>query len=168
LPETESAEKAVITVGSYLREVRESKGIELEEAARVTRIGQNYLVAIEGNTFDKLPSTAYVKGFLRVYAGYLGLSGDDVVAMLDKSLNAQQTQPSRDADKDVQRRRNKAATSMPGWWLVPLVLLGAVVVTAYIIGDKEEKTNKEPKERPSASAGAQVATRTAPVLPPRS
>ncbi len=138
MPETESAEKAVATVGSYLREVRESKGIGLEEAAKVTRIGRNYLAAIEDGAFDKLPSSAYVKGFLRVYAGFLGLSGDEVIAMLDNSADAQQGQPARDGEKKTQRRRQRTPTSMPGRWLVPFFLLVAVCVTAYIINDKEE------------------------------
>ncbi len=167
MPETESAEKAVATVGSYLREVRESKGIGLEEAAKVTRIGRNYLAAIEDGAFDKLPSSAYVKGFLRVYAGFLGLSGDEVIAMLDNSADAQQGQPARDGEKKTQRRRQRTPTSMPGRWLVPFFLLVAVCVTAYIINDKEEKTERGAKEPPAISSSTQVAARPAPVLPPR-
>ncbi len=168
MPETESTEKAVGTVGSYLREVRESKGIGLEEAASVTRIGRNYLAAIEDGAFDKLPSAAYVKGFLRVYAGYLGLSGDEVVAMLGNSPDAQQTQPSRDTEKKEQRRRRKTPTLMPGRWLISFVLLAAVCVTAYIISDKEEETGRGTREPSAASGGIPVAARPAPVLPPRS
>ncbi len=91
MPETGSAERLERSVGPYLKEVRESKGIGLEEAASVTRIGKNYLLAIEEEAFDKLPSAVYIKGFLRVYAGYLGLSGDEVVAMYDKSRTSQQS-----------------------------------------------------------------------------
>jgi transcriptional regulator with XRE-family HTH domain len=151
LPETGSSERLVRTVGSYLREVRESKGIGLEEAAAVTRIGKNYLLAIEGEMYDKLPSAAYIKGFLRVYAGYLGLSGDEVVAIYDKSRASQQTRPLRESDKDEALREDKPITSTPGRWLVPLVLLVAVVVAAYIVGDKEEKTNKGPAPATSRS-----------------
>jgi cytoskeletal protein RodZ len=162
LPETGLAERLVRTVGSYLKEVRESKGIGLEEAAGVTRIGKNYLLAIEGEAFDKLPSAAYIKGFLRVYAGYLGLSGDEIVAMYDKSRTSHQ---SRSADKDEPQGKDKAATSAPGRWLAPLFLLGAVVVAAYIVGDKEEKMGKEPHFTTTQS---QVATLSPPVQTARS
>jgi cytoskeletal protein RodZ len=144
LPETGSSERLVRRVGSYLREVRESKGIGLEEAAAVTRIGKNYLLAIEGEMYDKLPSAAYIKGFLRVYAGYLGLPDDEIVAMYDNSRASQQSRPLRNGDKDEAQRRNRPITSTPGRWLVPLLLLVAVVVAAYIEGDKEEKTTKVP------------------------
>jgi cytoskeleton protein RodZ len=165
LPETGSAEILVQTVGSYLKEVRESKGIGLEEAAGVTRIGKNYLLAIEGEAFDKLPSAAYIKGFLRVYAGYLGLSGDEIVAMYDKSRTSQHSQQSRDVDKDEPQRQGKAAIVTPGRWLGPLFLLGAVVVAAYIVGDKEEKKEKEPLP---ATSQSQVATPALPVQAARS
>ncbi len=57
---------------------------------------------------------------------------------------------------------------MPGRWLVSFVLLAAVCVTAYIISDKEEKTDRKAKEPPAAPSGTQVAARPAPILPPRS
>ncbi|HEX2770632.1 MAG TPA: RodZ domain-containing protein [Geobacteraceae bacterium] len=134
------------TVGSYLREVRESLGIQLEEAASVTRIGKNYLIAIEGEMFEKLPSSAYVKGFLRIYAGYLGLSGDEIVAMYDKSLTSHQTQPSRESGKDESHKKSKSKIIIlrPSRLLIPLFLLAGIMVAAYFAGDKKEKTGKEP------------------------
>jgi cytoskeleton protein RodZ len=160
LPETGSSESQVKTVGSYLRETRESKGIGLEEAAAVTRIGKNYLLAIEGEMYDKLPSTAYIKGFLRVYAGYLGLPGDEIVALFDSSRVAQLTRPLRDGEKDEAHREVRPVTLSPGRWLVPLVLLVAVVAVAYIVGDKEEKTIKGTTPVITRS---QVAAHTVPV-----
>jgi cytoskeletal protein RodZ len=132
------------TVGSQLREARESLGIQLDEAARVTRIGKNYLIAIEGEMFEKLPSAAYVKGFLRVYATFLGLSGDEIVACYDKSLSSRQTQPSNEISNDWQRPGHKAAVPRTVGWLIPICLLSLIAVIAYLIADKEEITQKAP------------------------
>ena len=165
MPETGSTEISVKTVGSYLKEVRESKGIGLEEAAGVTRIGKNYLLAIEGDMFDKLPSAVYIKGFLRVYAGYLGLSGDDIVAMYDGSGTSPLSPQPRNADKNEPSRKDKVAAPAPGRWLVPLLLLAAVVLAAYIVGDKEENKEKIP---PPAINQPQVVTLPAPVQASRS
>jgi len=159
LSEIGSEDRRVKTVGSYMREVRESLGIQLEEAASVTRIGKNYLIAIEGEMFEKLPSPAYVKGFLRIYAGYLGLSGDEIVAMYDKSLNSHQTQPSRESGKDESPKVSKLIISRPGRLLIPLFLLAGIMVAAYFAGEKEEKTGKEP---PVAILQPQVAAPPAP------
>ncbi len=166
MPETGTPEKTAATVGSYLREVRESRGIGLDEAARVTRIGRNYLAAIEAEMFDKLPSTAYVKGFLRVYADYLGLSGDEVIGMFDRSGKLRQDQPSGDASDDRPRQRIKKGIGLPGRWLVPLLLLVVVVVTAYFIGDNPAKRPDEAKvPAPTSSADPYAVPPPAPVQP---
>lgn len=48
--------------------VRESRGIALEEIARSTKIGVNYLRAIEGGEFGMLPGGIYNLSFIRQYA----------------------------------------------------------------------------------------------------
>lgn len=166
MSETGSPEKTSYTVGSYLREIRESKGIGLDEAASVTRIGRNYLAAIEEEMFDKLPSTAYVKGFLRVYADYLGLSGDDVIGMFDKSGVSRQDQQSGDSNSDRPRLRTGKRIMLPGRWLVPLLLLIVVVVSAYFVGDNPAQRLDESGEIPTATTtGSKVAARPARVQP---
>jgi transcriptional regulator with XRE-family HTH domain len=164
LPETGLEDRHVKTVGSYLQEVRESRGIQLEEAARITRIGKNYLIAIEGEMFEKLPNSAYVKGFLRVYAGFLGLPGDEIVAMFDKSLSPQQIQPPRNIGKDEPSERIKARLSRPGRWLPLLLLMGAIVVAVYLSGDKGVQTDNTP---PAPIVQHQIAALPLPVQPIR-
>ena len=67
------------TLGTYLREARETRGFDLREAAQQTRISVNYLKAIESEDFSKLPGEVFVKGFLKSYAKFLGLSEADVM-----------------------------------------------------------------------------------------
>jgi len=154
----------VQTVGSQLRETRESLGIQLEEAARVTRIGKNYLIAIEGEMFDKLPSPAYVKGFLRIYAGFLGLSGDEIVALYDKSQTTLQTHSSHEISNDGPLPGHKATPPRTVGWLIPLCLLSLIAVVSYFIADKDEQT----KEAPIAAGDKPVAAvLPVPVLPVR-
>lgn len=151
-------EKIVQTVGSQLREVRESLGIQLEEAANVTRIGKNYLNAIEGDMFDKLPSSAYVKGFLRVYAGFLGLSGDEVVAKYDSQTSQPNLQSMDIPDKEAVAGP-KTHPFRAVRWLTPILAAISLAVVFYLITDKEEKIQNAP---PVAELGHLTA---APVLP---
>lgn len=67
------------TLGAYLRQARETLGIDLREAAQRTRIAFNYLKAIEEEDFAKLPGEVFVKGFLKNYARFLSLSEEDVM-----------------------------------------------------------------------------------------
>ena len=60
-------------LGETLRRARTAKGITIEDAERVTRIPRKYLEALELENFGILPAPVYARGFLRSYAGYLGL-----------------------------------------------------------------------------------------------
>jgi cytoskeletal protein RodZ len=65
----------VFEIGSVLREARERQRLELGEVEQETRIRERYLAALEEERFELLPARAYAKGFLRVYADFLGLDG---------------------------------------------------------------------------------------------
>lgn len=67
------------TLGTYLREAREARGLDLREAAQQTRISINYLRAIENEEFSRLPGEVFVRGFLKNYAKFLGLPEEDVI-----------------------------------------------------------------------------------------
>jgi cytoskeleton protein RodZ len=69
----------VFEIGSALRAARERQGLELSEIERETRIRERYLAALEEERFELLPARAYAKGFLRVYADFLGLDGRLIV-----------------------------------------------------------------------------------------
>lgn len=62
-------------IGSTLRAARERQRLELGEVERETRIRARYLAALEEERFELMPARAYAKGFLRVYADFLGLDG---------------------------------------------------------------------------------------------
>lgn len=66
-------------VADILRRARKEHGQDLRTVSQVLRIRYVYLEAIEAGRFDRLPGTAYVIGFLRTYADYLGLDGDHIV-----------------------------------------------------------------------------------------
>ena len=66
-------------IGALLRASRLRRGEELEDIAATLRIRRVYIEAIEEGRFDDLPGHAYAVGFVRGYAEYLGLDGDEVV-----------------------------------------------------------------------------------------
>jgi len=61
------------TIGEALRAAREAQGRSLHDAAEATRIRSSYLEALEEERFGELGGNVYAKGFLRSYAGYLGV-----------------------------------------------------------------------------------------------
>lgn len=136
------------TIGTILREAREARGVSIEEAARVTRIGKNYLIALEGDLHDKLPNPAYVKGFLRIYSGFLGMSGDQLVARYDADFA-----PVPAVEKASPPPLRPEMKHHPkGRWFIPLLLLGVVVVVSFFFGEGEKPQPKQPEPAPVAVA----------------
>src|SRR3954464_6577486 len=62
-------------VGGSLREARLKRGLSPADVQKAIRIRDRYLQALEEERWELLPGDAYVKGFLRTYAEYLGLDG---------------------------------------------------------------------------------------------
>ena len=68
------------SVGTYLRELRQRKGVSLEEIARTTRVAQRYLESLEAEAFDALPSPVFTRGFIRAYCQALSEPPDEALA----------------------------------------------------------------------------------------
>lgn len=68
-------------LGNLLRESREKQMLSLEQAEADTRIRHKFLMALENEDYASLPAPAYVKGFLKTYAAYLGLDPQQVLSL---------------------------------------------------------------------------------------
>jgi cytoskeletal protein RodZ len=75
--------------GDRLRREREMRGITLEEITESTKISRRHLEALEGEHFDQLPGGVFNKGFVRAYARFLGIDGDQAVADYSAASNEQ-------------------------------------------------------------------------------
>jgi cytoskeletal protein RodZ len=63
-------------IGGSLREARLKRNLTSADVQKAIRIRDRYLQALEEERWELLPGDAYVKGFLRTYADYLGLDGN--------------------------------------------------------------------------------------------
>jgi cytoskeletal protein RodZ len=73
------------TLGSFLKQQRERRGMSVAELARVTRIPLLSLEAIECDRFDELPGEVFVRGFLKAYAQAVSLVPAEVLARYTSS-----------------------------------------------------------------------------------
>lgn len=76
-PDLTAAEAA--RVGEELREARLTLGASVEDMAERLRINRRYIHALEEGRVKDLPAAAYAVGFVRSYAGALGLDPDEAV-----------------------------------------------------------------------------------------
>ena len=68
------------TIGQQLKQAREARYLTLSKVTEATHIQARLLEAMEADDFESLPSPVQARAFLRLYAGYLGLSLDDLIA----------------------------------------------------------------------------------------
>jgi transcriptional regulator with XRE-family HTH domain len=59
--------------GDLLRQVRMARGVTLVQVSERTRISVRHLENIEGDRYDQLPATVYLRGFLTSLSRELGL-----------------------------------------------------------------------------------------------
>lgn len=60
-------------IGAILRDEREGRRVSLASAARALFIKKSSLDAIESGRWAMLPHPVYVKGYIKLYASYLGV-----------------------------------------------------------------------------------------------
>ncbi len=66
-------------IGRQLCAAREARGETLSHAAAETRIKIQILEQMEAGDFSQIAAPMYAKGFIRLYAGYLGLDPDPLL-----------------------------------------------------------------------------------------
>lgn len=64
------------SLGETLRQARLDRGASLADAERETCVRRKYLEALEAEDYPSLPALVNTRGFIRVYARYLGLDAD--------------------------------------------------------------------------------------------
>lgn len=135
--DTHMADSSSASPGAILKRCRIYHEISLEEAEESTKIGASYLRALEEDQIDQFASLAYLKGFLRIYAVYLGLNPDDMIRLYEKLYTSKsggvgdKTGATGSGD---QPPRRKFRFRIPFQKLaMPGVLLLLILITAAII-----------------------------------
>jgi cytoskeletal protein RodZ len=125
------------TLGTYLKNQRESKKISLREVAKNTRVREHVLRAIEEDQYHLLPPATYVKGFLLAYAKYLKLDPNDVLLRYENVLkggpvsrpSAQPPRPKQETPPaEPSKPKGKAFRISKQTWVVVGVIVASFIV----------------------------------------
>ncbi len=154
-----------IEIGATLRKARQDIGATLDEVEYETKIRKRYLEALEREDYGDLPGAVYARGFLKTYANYLGLDGDELSRELKDHRDAVQERQSPSSKEDrlgrgrarspargsargsagamSNRRRRVSPLAMLGFALT-FVLLAAAVGGLYWIGQNSRPAPGSP------------------------
>ena len=136
-------------IGPVLEKARKDRGLTLEEAEHATKIRRRYLAGLEREDFGVLPDAIYARGFLKTYANYLGLDGEELARELRDRRRPRRERgvtygaPPKTSEFDRPlinpgelngKERRKISPSTILNLLIALLLLVAIVGSLYYVG----------------------------------
>ena len=149
-------------IGPLLEKKRLEKGLSLKEVEQATKIRTRYLNGLEREDPTSLPDPVYARGFLKTYANFLGLDGEQLsrefrdhrAPRRERYLDYERPQRGEfdqpiinpGGVDDAERRRISGATIFT---IVLAVLVLAVVIGAlYYVGSRSTGNipNNAPEE----------------------
>ena len=67
------------TPGAALKAAREKRGLSIAEVVEATRMKPHIIQALENNDYSTIAAPLYGKGFIKLYASFLGLDPDPLI-----------------------------------------------------------------------------------------
>ncbi|GEM_PF-4491270 len=131
------------TIGEFLKRERELRQISLEEIAEETKVSMGRLRALEANQFDQLPAPIYIRGFVRIYAEYIGLDPAEVMMRFEDELffDEQETQTRSSGFKTLDEERVESKRRL--FVVLAIILVAALLVAGglYYYFDQQSRQN---------------------------
>ena len=137
--------------GRWLRSQRELRGIHLRAIAESSKISLGHLKALEAGRFDLLPADVFTKGFLRQYAGYVGLDPEETINFY---LAARDHVEEEEDPLGVKPPPKESGTR---WVLVALILTTVLVGVIWGLS----RLSESPDGAADAPSGTEQPTRAA-------
>jgi cytoskeleton protein RodZ len=126
------------SVGEFFKQVRETKGLTVDEVASKTRIRTDFVKALEDGNFAKLPDQVFAKGFVRSYARSLGLDEEDAIHRFIQSAGSfyekqdeRERLKVRQIEEDRKRQSNRKAVT---------IAIGIAVLTLVFLLSREQSS----------------------------
>lgn len=126
------------SIGEFFKQVRETKGLTIDEVASKTRIRTDFVKALEDGNFAKLPDQVFARGFVRSYARSLGLDEDDAIHRFTQSAGAYYDKQGererlkvKQAEEERKRQSNRKAVA---------IAIGIAILTLIFLLSREQSS----------------------------
>jgi cytoskeleton protein RodZ len=143
--------------GVELASQRARRGFSLDQAVAATRIRRHFLEALEKGELEAIPAEAYLRGYLRTYATYLGLDPAPLLERLPAAPQPNRSQLS--IEPYSPQPPGRVAISRP--LLTGLGLLAVALVVGGYIAHQLDSVRSEAAPAPTAPASIPIASPTA-------
>ena len=148
------------SIGEFFKQVREDKGLTIDNVASKTRIRTDFVKAMEEGNFAKLPDQVFARGFVRSYARSLGLDEDDAIHRFTQSAGAYYDKQGererlkvKQAEEERKRQSNRKAVA---------IAIGIAILTLIFLLSREQSSLLV--RRSNSDFPASTSKRTAPPI----
>lgn len=118
--------------GVLFRNLRKDAGLSLDRLAELTKINKQYLLYLENEQFEKLPSSVYVRGFIRKCGKlFIRAAGDAEVAGLMRFYSDQLGQIRNRAAQEVKTRNTPSSLPIIGPQGLAIFAVAIFLITVF-------------------------------------
>lgn len=139
----------VTKVGAMLKEMRMQKGLKIVDISKKLCIRKCYLEAIEDSNYKEIPAFPYGIGFIRSYAKFLGLNGENIVELYKEETSGS-------SDKDIHILEPQPEATVPGiqYLLISLFFIVVIYVGWTFFNQPPQEETLSSIEQASTDASA--------------
>jgi cytoskeletal protein RodZ len=133
-----------LSIGQKIKEARESLGLTIDDIKVKTKIRSRYLNALEEDNYDVIPGEAYVKVFIKSYARYVGLDGDELANEYQEIID-QEKKSEEEILNEKQQKKSSLFQNKLFKIVIIIVFIVLIIFTIYnlFINDKTEESKIE-------------------------
>lgn len=156
-------------IGNLLREAREQQGLTLEDIKESTHIRRVFIEALEEERFDALPDPVYGRGFLKNYAGFLGLEAEPLLEEYARRVGGADLVVPTILDEPLSDHSLRTIAGKAFRWLLLALLLAAAAWVFYsyqVLGQAPWPLSLLPTRVAPVATTATPVPPTAPVILP--
>jgi cytoskeletal protein RodZ len=112
-----------VSIGDRLKRARTRRKLSIAEVEDATRIRSKFLLALESDSWDQIPSEVYGRGYLETYAVFLKMPAEEIMRDYDKM----RTVYARHCKEGHVELAPRTTISFPKFTLTPKFLLMCVL-----------------------------------------
>lgn len=110
-------------LGALLKAEREKRGLSHDQVVEITRLRRHFIEALENEDWNNLPSSVFVRGFIRSYARTLNLDEEKVFDLYE-SIATDETVPLKPLIEPSITKR--------GWLVLLILIVGVMAAIIYL------------------------------------